>query len=68
MMWIDKNKEAKNYKELQIGVYGNFKNEANCNNDMLTSTAIWLAALEEELFTLSNFKILYTELLDLQDS
>eukprot|EP00347_Sterkiella_histriomuscorum_P016539 403352808 len=62
----DKNINAINFRELKIGVIQDFANEND--NDMLAQSSRWLAALEDELFTISNFKILYTELLEHEDN
>ena len=49
----DKNPEAQNYRELKIGIIGDSNEEVPHN--LKTSTAIWMGAIEEELFRISNF-------------
>lgn len=53
--------EAKIFKDLNIGVIGEIE---KIETELLSNSTTWAAALENELFSLSNNKILYTDLLE----
>ncbi|CDW82454.1 ryanodine-inositol-triphosphate receptor ca2 channel (rir-) family protein [Stylonychia lemnae] len=63
---IMRNPQARNYHQLKIGVLGKLEDDAD--NEIKTQAVTWLAALEDELFTVSNFQILYTEFLEPEDT
>jgi len=66
MQIFDKNQEARTYRDLKIGVIKDLGE--GVDHELKTSAAIWVAALEEELFTSSNCKILYTDLIAHEDT
>ena len=48
-----RNPQARIYHDLKIGVFGKLEDDAD--NEIKTQAVTWVAALEDELFNVSNF-------------
>ena len=59
------NPTARTYKDLQLGI---IEESEKISTDQLSNASTWAAALENEHFNVSNNKIMYTDLLEFNQS